>query len=450
MPVGAQTIAFLSLESGHSTIVNARGLTRAAVGDGRIAGVLAVGTSQVVINAKSAGHTSVTLWMNGGVRADYEVTVTQQESEDVARVLRTAINDSGVAVATVGRSIVVSGTIPDSARSNRISAMIDHFRDAAKAQSLVIVNALSVIDPYDDIRKALATIPGAANIRVDGDAKGNIIVSGRAPTRAGAQQVLDRARRLAGQLLAADGKLIDRIEVATTSQVSVKVYVLEIDDTGLKQLGLRPQGAYTDTTGKIVYTDPQFPLVEVPTQVGKALTVGSFFRSIQLAPTIDAIVQTGHASILSSPDLVTMPGEKATYLVGGEVPYIYSTGLGASSIVFKPYGVQLEITPTILASGAIETVVAPEVSDLDFSNGISLNGYTVPALKTSKISTDLVTQPGESIVMAGLLKRIEQRNIYKVPGLGDLPILGQLFRSTRYQRSQSDIIFVMTPEVITR
>ena len=145
-----------------------------------------------------------------------------------------------------------------------------------------------------------------------------------------------------------------------------------------------------------------------------------------------------------------MPGEKATYLVGGEIPYIYSTGLGVSSIVFKPYGVQLEITPTILGSGAVETLVTPEVSDLDFTNGISLNGYSVPALKTSKISTDLVTQPGESIVMAGLLKRIEQRNIYKVPALGDLPILGQLFRSTRYQRSQSDVIFVMTPEVITR
>jgi pilus assembly protein CpaC len=154
--------------------------------------------------------------------------------------------------------------------------------------------------------------------------------------------------------------------------------------------------------------------------------------------------------VLSAPDLVTMPGQKATFLVGGEIPYIYSTGLGVSSIVFKDYGVHLEITPTILGNGAVETLVAPEISDLDFSNGIQLNGYTVPALKVSRISTDLVTQPGESIVMAGLLKRVEQRNINKVPALGDVPILGQLFRSQRYQSQQTDVIFVMTPEIITR
>ena len=144
-PVRAQSIAFLSLQSGHSTIVNARGLTRAAVGDGRIAGVVAVGTSQVVINAKSAGHTTVTLWMAGGTRANYEVTVTQQETEDIARVMRTAINDPAVVVTTVGKSIVVSGSVPDSSRSNRVATMIDHFKDTAKAQNFTIVNALSVM-----------------------------------------------------------------------------------------------------------------------------------------------------------------------------------------------------------------------------------------------------------------------------------------------------------------
>ncbi len=450
-PVRAQSIDFLSLQSGHSMIVNCQGLTRAAVGDGRIAGVVAVGTSQVIINGKSAGHTTVTIWTNGSARANYEVTVTSQETDDLARVMRAAIADPGVSIATVGHSIIVGGAIAESTRSNHIAAMIDHFRDAAKAENFVIVNALSVGDPLDDIRRQLAAIPGATDVHIDGDVKGNVFVSGHAPSKAVAQQMLDRARRLAGPYLGVDGKLIDRIEIASTSQVAVKVYVLEIDQTGLKQLGLRLQGAYTDpSTGALVYTNPQYPIVESPTGLGKALGVGGFFRAVQLAPTIDAIVQTGHATVLSAPDLVTMPGIKATYLVGGEIPYIYSSGLGVSSIVFKDYGVKLEITPTILGNGSVETLVAPEISDLDFSNGISLNGYVVPALKTSKISTDLVTQPGESIVMAGLLKRIEQRNITKVPALGDLPILGQLFRSTRYQSSQTDVIFVMTPEIITR
>ncbi len=450
-PVRAQTISFLSLQSGHSTIVNTPGLTRAAVGDGHIAGVVAVGTSQVVINGKSAGQTTVTVWGAGGARSDYEVTVTQQENDDFVRIMRTAINDPGISIATVGHSIVVSGQINDSVRSNHISAMLDHFHDAAKANNFVIVNALSVVDPYEDIRKQLSTMPGGSSIHVDGDAKGNLIVSGRADSTVDGQKILDRARRLAGSYLSADGKVIDRLEFASSSQVAVKVYVLEIDQTGLKQLGLRLQGAYTDpSTGKTIYTDPQFPIVETPNAVSKALTIGAFYRAIQLAPTIDAIVQTGHASMLASPDLVTLPGQKATFLVGGEVPYAYSTGLGATSIVFKEYGVKLEMTPTILGNGAVDTIVTPEISSLDFTNGISLNGFVIPALKTSRIATDLVTQPGESIVMAGLVQRIEQRNIYKVPALGDLPILGQLFRSTRYQSSQTDVIFVMTPEIITR
>jgi Flp pilus assembly secretin CpaC len=92
-PVHAQSISFLSLQSGHSTVVSAEGLTRAAVGDGRVAGVVAIGSSQVVINAKEAGHTTVTLWMAGGVRENYEVTVTQQQGDDLARIMRTAIND---------------------------------------------------------------------------------------------------------------------------------------------------------------------------------------------------------------------------------------------------------------------------------------------------------------------------------------------------------------------
>jgi pilus assembly protein CpaC len=104
----------------------------------------------------------------------------------------------------------------------------------------------------------------------------------------------------------------------------------------------------------------------------------------------------------------------------------------------------------LLGNGQVETKITPEVSDLDFTNGISLNGFVVPALKTSRLSTDIITRAGESIVMGGMLRRLETKNFTKVPFLGDLPILGKLFRSTRYQSSETDVVFVMTPEVIVR
>lgn len=111
---------------------------------------------------------------------------------------------------------------------------------------------------------------------------------------------------------------------------------------------------------------------------------------------------------------------------------------------------RLDITPTILPNGAVQTKISPEVSDLDFTNAVTSSGFVIPALKTSKLSTSVVTQAGESIIMGGLLRRQEQRTILKIPFLGDLPILGKLFRSTRYQRSETDVVFIMTPQILTR
>jgi pilus assembly protein CpaC len=119
-------------------------------------------------------------------------------------------------------------------------------------------------------------------------------------------------------------------------------------------------------------------------------------------------------------------------------------------VQFKEYGVRLNVTPTILPDGAVESKITPEVSDLDFQNGIVAGGILLPSFRTSRITTDVVTKSGESIVMAGLLRRQEIRNVDKIPGLGDLPILGKLFRSTRYQKAETDVVFVMTPEIVTR
>jgi pilus assembly protein CpaC len=262
---------------------------------------------------------------------------------------------------------------------------------------------------------------------------------------------LSKVRALGGQYLAVNGKVIDRLETSATSQVDVKVYVLEIDDTGLKNLGIDLQSA-TFQPGSNQYTlgTPQFPAVESPTLPGQAFTIGSFFRTVTLAPTLNLIITSGHAKILSSPNLVTLPGKKADFLVGGEIPIPVASGPQQISIEYKEYGVKLEMTPTILGDGNVETVLTPEVSNLDFADGVTLNGFVVPALKTSRVSTDVITKDGESIVMGGLLSRMEQRNISKIPILGDLPILGKLFRSTSYQNSQTDVVFVMTPTILTR
>ncbi len=448
VPAGAQNVSIISVQSGHSIVVPAPGLSRVAIGDGRIAGVVPVGGSQILINGKAPGHTTVFVWTTGG-RVSYEVTVTEQQLDDLAQMLRTSISDPNVQVTAFGHSIVVRGSVADGEHFQEITDILSRFDKLAAQQRSVIVNAVTVSHPLSELQRDLATIPGGKNVRVDVD-KGNVIVSGHVHDEATKQGILSQARGLAGGYLAKEGQLIDRISTDTTSQIDVKVYVLEVDQTFLNNIGLQLQRARFLPDGTYVIEGPNFPIVESPVPGGKALTTGPFFRTITLAPTINLLLQQGHARMLSSPNLVTLPGNEASFLVGGQIPIPFASGPQQISVEYKDFGVRLNVTPTILGNGAIHAKITPEISDLDYSNAVIESGFTIPALKVSTLSTDVITQPGESIVMGGLVRRVDSRIYNKIPLLGNIPILGKLFQSVSYQSNHTDVIFVMTPEVITR
>lgn len=461
VPAAADTVQILSIQTGHSVVLNSAGLSRIAVGDGRIAGVVPVGTSQLVINGKSPGHTTIFVW-KGATRNTYEVTVTEQSFDDIAKLLRAAINEPNVQVVAFNSNLIVRGAVPDNAAFSRIADILERFKgvkfSSGTAASGSIVNAITVSKPLGNVQDEIGAIPGARGLRVDPDQKGNVVVSGMVRDQSEVQQVLDRVKGLAGPYLATDGKVINRLGVEQTSQVDIKVYVLEVDNTAQSNLGLRLNTATNSTVGGsatptfTIGSTPSLTAVESPrvTQGPNPFLFGPFARISLLAPTLDLLLQQGHAKLLSSPNLVAQPGQEATFLVGGEIPIPVSNGLGTVSITYKEFGVKLNVTPTILGNGSVEAKIAPEISDLDFADGVTINGFTVPALKVSKLSTDLITRDGESIVMGGLLRRQEQKNVQKFPLLGDIPILGQLFRSTTYQKMESDVVFVMTPTIITR
>ncbi len=450
-PVSADQVTLVSVQSGHSVLLKAEGLTRVAVGDGRIAGVVPVGTSQVVVNGKAPGHTTIFVWANGK-RVTYEVTVTEQQLDDLAQMLRTAISAPGVQVVSFDHSIVVRGTVTDGAQFQQISDIVGRFTDVMKSQGAVLVNAVTISQNLGNLQRAIANIPGATDIRVDPDGKGNVIVSGNATDAVTAQAILDRARGLAGPYLASNGQLIDRLNSLSNSEIDIKVYVLEVDKTAQSNLGISLQSATFLPTGGYNLGPPSFSPVESPSLPGSGLgfTIRPFFRTITLAPTLNLLMQEGHAKVLSSPNLVTSPGAKATFLVGGEIPVVTSTGLGAVNVQYQPYGVQLNVTPEILGNGSVHAVVAPEVSRLDYANAVIVSGFTIPALLVSKLSTDVITRPGESIILGGLVNRLEMKTISKIPLLSSIPILGKLFTSTSYQNQQSDVVFIMTPEIVTR
>lgn len=451
-PVSADQVSLVSIQSGHSILLKAEGLTRVAVGDGRIVGAVPIGTSQVVVNGKAPGHTTVFVWA-GGKRVTYEVTVTAQELDDLAQMLRSAISQPDVQIVSFDHSLVIRGSVGDGAQFQAINDIVARFDPIAKAQGAVIVNAVTISQNLAGLQHAIANIPGASDIRVDPDGKGNVIVSGNATDAVTAQAILDRARGLAGPYLASNGELIDRLNSVNNSQIDIKVYVLEVDKTAQSDLGLSLQSAsITGTGGAPTIGPPLFPILEAPSlpTSGLGWTIQPFYRTTTLAPTLHLLMTEGHAKELSSPDLVTSPGAKATFLVGGEIPVVTSTGLGAVNVQYEPYGVQLNVTPNVLGNGSIHAVIAPTISDLDYANAVIVSGFTIPALKVSQLSTDVITRPGESIIMGGLVRRLEMRNVNKIPLLSAIPIIGKLFTETSYVNQQSDVVFVMTPEVINR
>jgi pilus assembly protein CpaC len=466
VPAGAESTSILAVQTFHSIILNTPNLTRIAIGDGRIAGVVPIGTNQLLINGKSLGHTTLMVWQ-GSKRTDYEITVTESGADDIAQILRAAINEPGVEVVEVDYNFIIRGTVPDVESYRHLNDVIGNFKGmkfkGTTDHDITVVNAVQVAKPLGNLQDEIATVPGTHGIRVDADGQGNVIVSGTVHDRTEAEQVLEKVRGLAGPFLASNGKVIDRLASETTSQIDVKVYVLEVDKTANSQLGLSLQtatiggsSASTVTLQGVQYgisTANQLVAIENPANpstFGRWLNVGNLARATYLAPTINLLLQTGHARVLSSPNLVTKPGYQATFLVGGEIPIPVSNGLGTVTITYKQFGVQLTVTPTLLGNGGVESVIAPEISQLDFADGITLNGFVVPALKTSQLTTDIVTQSGESIVMGGLVDRLESRVLNKIPILGDLPFLGPLFRSTAYQKQDTDVVFVLTPTIVTK
>jgi pilus assembly protein CpaC len=179
-------------------------------------------------------------------------------------------------------------------------------------------------------------------------------------------------------------------------------------------------------------------------------TLGLFGRifGMDLLGTLDLMQNDGFVTTLAEPTLTALSGETASFLAGGEFPIPVSQALGAVTIEYKQYGVGLAFTPIVLADGRISMRVRPEVSELSDAGSVKLNGFTVPALTTRRAETTVELGSGQSFMLAGLLQNRTNNTITKAPFLGDLPILGALFRSTDYQRNETELVIIVTPYLV--
>ncbi len=241
-------------------------------------------------------------------------------------------------------------------------------------------------------------------------------------------------------------------------QVLLEVRFVEVDRTAVTQLGVNlfSTGATntigTTTTGQFGSFGPQTVTGSTTTEtINQVLNIFLFRPDIHLGAVIQALQARNVLQILAEPNLMAMSGQKATFLAGGEFPFPIvqpSAGVSSVTIQFKPFGVKLDFVGTIQDDNTLRLHVAPEVSTLDFSNALTISGTTIPAISTRRAETEIELKDGQSFGIAGLLDRRTTTLLSKVPGLGDIPVLGQLFRSRNINKNNTELLVFVTPHIV--
>jgi pilus assembly protein CpaC len=276
---------------------------------------------------------------------------------------------------------------------------------------------------------------------------------------------IEEAGRLAQQLVGKNQQIINKLTSKTPVQVMLQVKFAEVNRDTLKTFSTNANA--TDTTGGFgfgLFRGRKFldQAVLSPTAPGGGLSQAfvlpgenatSLFGSgalmgLNILGSVDALEQVGLLSVLAEPTLTALSGEKASFLAGGEFPITVPQPNGAISVEFKEYGVQLSFVPVVHSGNRISMKVSPEVSQLSASGAITLNNISIPALTTRKAETTVELGSGESFMIAGLLQNSVSNDVSRLPGIGNLPILGALFKSDRFRRQETELMIVVTPYIV--
>ena len=271
------------------------------------------------------------------------------------------------------------------------------------------------------------------------------------------QYVVDKAAAVAaGHVENAENvvNLLRQQEGVASEQIMLRVRFAEVSRTALQELRA---SFFTDILGHDDFvgrlTTQQFAAPDFDNDEGLVfsdfLNVLAFNTSEDIGVVIKALKTRGLFQSLAEPNLITQNGTEAMFLAGGEYPYPIAQGVsGAVTVEFKEFGVRLRFTPTIVGPGRIHLNVAPEVSALDFSNAVSISGFRVPALSTRRTETEVELRDGQTFAIAGLIDNSVTETMSKIPGLGDIPILGLLFKSRAYQKNQTELVVMITPHIV--
>jgi pilus assembly protein CpaC len=362
----------------------------------------------------------------------------------LSRLKRVYVSDPGVvdSFTSSPRQIVVTAKMPG------VSSLILWDQDGQSA-TYWVSSDVNVASLQREIHEALPN----DNIQVESH-QDRISLSGTVWSDASAEA----AAKLAG-LYAKNVVNSVQVRQLHSRQVKLKVQIVEIDRSKLDQFGInlfsqgKNQG--NSTTGQFPSTQTYTPASgTTPATLTTSDPLNLFFYNfgLNIGVSLQDLQNKQIAQILAEPTITTLNGQKASFLAGGEFPFPVvqgsSGGLTSITIQFRPYGVKLDFTPIVNDDGTILLKVAPEVSALDYTNAVTISGYTIPAISTRRADTQVELRDGQSFAISGLLDHRTTDIFNKMPGIGDVPILGQLFRSKSVNHSTVELMVLVTPSVI--
>jgi pilus assembly protein CpaC len=372
-----------------------REVHKVAVAEPKIADAVVVSPQEIMVNAKGTGKTTVVIWETGSVPIRYQISVVNDasEHESLRKQIRDSVQNPAIEVTGSGETLVLTGTVKDADESKRAAAI-------ASTRAKQVVNLLKT-PPAPDPRQILLEVKFAS---------------------------------------------IDR---AALSEIGFNLFSTNAKGTG----SLSTQQFQQPRFSQLQFQDGQVNNNTV--NFADLLNLFIFRPDLNLGSTIRLMQGRNLLQILAEPNLITLEGKEASFLAGGEFPFptltSTSTGGAVSPVVtvqFKKFGVQIAFTPTITPSGAIHLKVTPEVSSLDFANAVTLQGFLIPALVSRKADTEVILKDGESFAIAGLIDNRVISVLNRLKYLGDIPVLGNLFRSRSQRKSTDELLVVVTPRFV--
>ncbi|HLZ66517.1 MAG TPA: type II and III secretion system protein family protein [Aliidongia sp.] len=405
---GVQTTTTLKVPMNKSQVVRAnQAIGKIAIGNPAIADAVVLTDRSFYLLGKRAGATNVSVYgRDGQLLAVIDVSVGA-DVEGLKAALHEMLPNETIEVRSVNDSIVLGGQVSSPARASAAVEIAKQF-------------------------VSKDTNAGGANAGAPG---GGMATEGAAPGGG-----------------SGGGTVINQMSVRGVQQVMLQVKVAEMSRKATKALGFLPFARFGKANNPSgVTVQPLDPVTTTDFALAVASAISGNFA---LAFQIEALEEKDSIKILAEPNLVAMSGDTANFLAGGEfpVPVAYqpatATGTPTITIEFKPFGVSLAFTPTVIDNGLINLVVAPEVSEIDKTTSVVTSGFTIPGIAVRRARTTVELRDGQSFAIAGLIQSNFNDSVRQIPGLGDIPILGALARSSEFDRQETELVIMVTPKLV--